>query len=177
MNLQFWKKGSTGPDAAVALAGFVLAHAAWSVSDLLEGELLVPLAMTEKAGQRELHRFAAETQEQGIANGKTAMGRLSGKVDAWAFAREGQFNEGSGYVDVISVDAWAKGMTESISFVQKFRPFACGKFGLLGDPWVVIDGKVQNPSASTDLLTKLNRAIQSHPKAAEHWSEWFVKHQ
>src|SRR6202040_4002268 len=104
---------------------------------------------------------AAETQEQGIANGKTAMGRLSGKVDAWAFAREGQFNEGSDYVDVISVDAWAKGMTESISFVQKFRPFASGKFGLLGDPWVVIDGKVQNPSASSDLLTKLNRAIQS----------------
>jgi len=175
MNLQFWKKSSAGPDAAVSLAGFVLAHAAWSVSDLPEGELLVPLAMTEKAGQRELHRFVAETQEQGIANGKTAMGKLSGRVDAWAFAREGQFNEGSGYVDVISIDAWAKGMTASISFVQKFRPFASGKFGLLGDPLVVIDGKFQNPSAFSDLLTKLNRAIQSHPKAAEHWSEWFVK--
>ena len=175
MNLQFWKKGSTGPDAAVSLAGFVLAHAAWSVSDLLEGELLVPLAMTEKAGQRELHRFEAETQEQGIANGKTAMGKLSGRVDAWAFANEGKINEGRAYVDVISVEAWAKGMTASISFGQKFRPFASGKFGLLGDPWLVIDGKVQNPSTSSELLTKLNRAIQSHPKAAEHWSEWFVK--
>jgi hypothetical protein len=107
MNLQFWKKSSAGPDAAVPLAGFVLAHAVWSVSDLLEGELLVPLAMTEKAGQRELHRFEAETQEQGIANCKTAIGKLSGKVDTWAFAREGQFNEGSDNVDVISVDAWA----------------------------------------------------------------------
>jgi hypothetical protein len=175
MNLQFWKKSSAGPDAAVSLAGFVLAHAAWSVSDLPEGELLVPLAMTEKAGQRELHRFVAETQEQGIANGKTAMGKLSGRVDAWAFAREGQLNEGSGYVDVISVDAWAKGMTATISFVQKFRPFASGKFGLLGDPWVVVDGKLQNPSASSDVLTKLNLAIQSHPKAGEHWSEWLAK--
>lgn len=175
MNLQFWKKSSSGPDAAVSLAGFVLAHAVWSVSDLLEGELLVPLAMTEKAGQRELHRFEAETQEQAIASGKTAMGKLSGKVDAWAFAREGQFSEGSGYVDVISVDAWAKGLTASISVVQKFRPFASGKFGLLGDPWVVTDGNFQNPSASSDLLTKLKHAIQSHPKAAEHWSEWFVK--
>ena len=175
MNLQFWKKSSTGPTAAASLAGFVLAHAAWSVSDLAEGELLVPLAMTEKAGQRELHRFEAETQEQAIANGKTAMGKLSGTVDAWAFAREGQFDEGSGHVDVISIDAWAKGMTASLSFVQKFRPFASGKFELLGDPLVVIDGEFQNPSASSDLLTKLNRAIQSHPKAAEYWSEWLVK--
>lgn len=86
-----------------------------------------------------------------------------------------QFNEGSGYVDAISIDAWAKGMTASLSFVQKFRPFASGKFELLGDPLVVIDGEFQNPSASSDLLTKLNRAIQSHPKAAEYWSEWLVK--
>jgi hypothetical protein len=86
MNLQFWKKSPTGLEAAVSLVGFVLAHAAWSVSDLLEGELLVPLAMTEKAGQRELHRFAAETREQAIASSKTAMGELSAKVDAWAFA-------------------------------------------------------------------------------------------
>lgn len=175
MNLQFWKKSSTGPDAALSLAGFALAHAAWSVSDLLEGEFLVPLAMIEKGGRRELHRFAAETQEQAIANGKTAMDKLSAKVDAWAFAREGQLNEGNGYADAISVDAWAKGMTAPISFVQKFRPLASGKFGLLGDPWVVIDGKLQDPSASGDLLTKLKSGIQSHSKAAEHWSEWFVK--
>ena len=52
MNLQFWKKNLAGPDAAVSLAGFVLAHAVWSVSDLPQGELLVPLALIEKAGQR-----------------------------------------------------------------------------------------------------------------------------
>jgi hypothetical protein len=163
------------PDAAVSLAGFALAHAAWSVSDLPEGELLVPLGVIEKAGKRELHRFEAETQEQAIANGKAEMDRLSAKVDAWAFAREGQFNEGNGYVDVISVDAWARGMMAPISFVQKFQPFASGKFSLLGDPCVVIDGNSQEPSASGDLIAKLNRGIQSHPKAAELWSEWLVK--
>lgn len=175
MNLQFWKKSLSGPDAAVSLAGFVLAHAAWSVSDLTEGEYLVPLAMTERAGQRELHRFQAETQEQSIAEGKAAMDKLSGRVDAWAFAREGQFNEGSSHVGVISVDAWARGMTTPISLVQKFRPFSSGRFALLGDPGVVIDGEFQSPSPSSDLLAKLNRAIRSHPKAAEHWTEWFVR--
>lgn len=36
------------PEATALLAGFVLAHAAWSVSDLPEGQLLVPLAMIEE---------------------------------------------------------------------------------------------------------------------------------
>jgi len=35
------------PDLAVLLAGFVLAHAVWSVADLPSGELLVPLAVIE----------------------------------------------------------------------------------------------------------------------------------
>jgi hypothetical protein len=89
--------------------------------------------------------------------------------------RDDRFNEGTSYVDVISIEAWAKGMASSISFVQKFRPFASGEFELLGDPLVVKDGKLQSPSASADLLTKLNLGIQSHPKAAEHWSEWLAK--
>ena len=50
------------PDSLMLLAGFVLAHAAWSVSDLPKGELLVPLAVVEKNGQRQLLRFEAQTQ-------------------------------------------------------------------------------------------------------------------
>jgi hypothetical protein len=58
------------PDSVVLLAGFVLAHAAWSVSDLPKGQLLVPLAVVETGGQRQLLRFEAQTQEQSIAAGK-----------------------------------------------------------------------------------------------------------
>lgn len=43
----------------LSLAGFAFAHAAWSVSDLSEGELLVPLALIEKSGERQLLRFEA----------------------------------------------------------------------------------------------------------------------
>lgn len=49
------------PDSLVILAGFVLAHAAWSVSDVPKGELLVPLAVVEKNGQRQLLRFEAQS--------------------------------------------------------------------------------------------------------------------
>jgi hypothetical protein len=161
----------------VLLAGFVLAHAAWSVSDLPKGDLLVPLAIVEKGGKRQLIRYEAETQEQAIAEGKAEMSKLSAEreVDAWAFARENQFKEGDKYVDAISVDAWAKGMKAPITFVQRFQPYASGKFKLLGDPWVVIDGKIQDPPVARDIIAELNRGIQSHPKAAEHWSDWFTK--
>lgn len=39
------------PEATALLAGFVFAHAAWSVSDLPEGQLLVPLAMIEEGSE------------------------------------------------------------------------------------------------------------------------------
>jgi len=55
------------PEPALLLAGFVLAHAAWSISDLPEGDLLVPLAVVEANGQRRLLRFEAETQDAAIA--------------------------------------------------------------------------------------------------------------
>jgi hypothetical protein len=163
------------PESAVLLAGFVLAHAVWSVSDLPKGELLVPLAIIEKSGQRELLRFEAETQVQAINNGKAAVAKRQADADAWAFAREGQFKEGDKYVDVISVDVWAKGMDAPMTFVQRFQPFASGEFKLLGEAWVVIDGKVQTGTVSDQLIAQLNRGIQSHSKAAKLWPEWHKK--
>ena len=63
------------PDSVVLLAGFVLAHGAWSASDLPKGELLVPLAVVETGGQRQLLRFEAQTQEQSIAEGKATLAK------------------------------------------------------------------------------------------------------
>jgi len=84
------------PDSLILLAGFVLAHSAWSVSDLSKGEFLVPLAIVEKTGQRQLLRFEAQTQEQAIAEGKAALAQRQGQLDAWAFGREGLLSGGTG---------------------------------------------------------------------------------
>lgn len=48
-------------EATLKLGGFVLAHAVWNVSDTDADELLCPLAVVERNGQRELIRFEAET--------------------------------------------------------------------------------------------------------------------
>jgi hypothetical protein len=82
------------PDSVVLLAGFVLAHAAWSISDVPKGELLIPLAVVESAGQRQLIRFEAPTQEAAIAKGKATLAGQQAELDARAFAREGLMPDG-----------------------------------------------------------------------------------
>src|SRR4051812_395451 len=84
-----WLPMTELPHTALALAGFALAHAAWSISDTEDGELLCPLAVVEsKDGARRLMRFEADTQEEAIVAGKAAMRDATGDAAAWAFARE-----------------------------------------------------------------------------------------
>lgn len=159
------------PESALLLAGFVLAHAAWSVSDA--PELLVPLAIVERSGQRETMRFEATTQQEAIAQGKAKMATLGGDVDEWAFAREGLFDERGGKVDVISIDIGAKGSAQRITLIQRFEPYAKRKhFRLLGDPEVVIDGNLQDSAKVKDLLAIVRRGVSQHSKVASLWDSW-----
>ena len=68
------------PQSALSLAGFTLAHAAWSLSDTHDGELLCPLAVLEQQdGTRRFMRFEADTQEHAIIAGPS-FGRRGGRV-------------------------------------------------------------------------------------------------
>lgn len=163
------------PDSLMTLAGFVFAHATWSVSDLPAGDLLVPLAIVEKSGQRQLVRFEAETQEQAISQGKATLQAHEQDVDAWAFAREGKIQEAGKYVDVLTIEAKATGMSESIIFAQRFQPFSQGQFQLIGEPLVFVGGKSASAEESKTLVAKLIMGVQSHGKAAELWNQWVAR--
>jgi hypothetical protein len=139
------------PDAFVLLAGFALAHAAWSVSDIPAGELLVSLAVVEKNGGRQP------------------------ELDAWAFVREGVLSRGTGKEDVLSVDAWAKGMRQPITFVQEFRPYSSGAFRVRGDAMVIVEGRALEGAEAARLVEKLYEGVRQHPKAGQLWQGWHVK--
>ena len=160
------------PEAATLLAGFVLAHAAWSISDLPKGDLLVPLAIIEVGGERMLNRFEADTQEQAISKGKEFVASQQTSSSAWAFAREGQMKTNDGYIDVLVVDAWAKGMAEPITFIQPFQPYAAGAFKLLGPAVPVVAGSMLTPEQSESYLPVLYRGVSGHGKAASLWASW-----
>jgi hypothetical protein len=159
------------PESALLLAGFVLAHAAWSISDA--PELLVPMAAVEQNGQRKMMRFVADTQQEAIAHGKSEMTALGNDVDDWAFAREGVLDEKGERADVISVDIGVRGSAQRITLIQRFEPYAKRhRFRLLGDPQVSIDGQIQDPAKVKDLLTTVRRGVGQHPKVALLWDTW-----
>lgn len=160
------------PEALIVLAGFVFAHAAWNVSDLPKGELLVPLAIVQESNENQLIRFEGESQVEAIGNAKTYLARLEDTVDAWVFAREGQVEEAGEYVDVLTIEAKAKGMEDSIVFIQRFQPFAKGEFKLLGPPVVIVAGEIVVGAESNLLLEQLQAGIQSHGQVAPLWSDW-----
>jgi len=160
-------------EGALLLAGFVLAHSAWSISDLPAGDFLVPLAIVESNGERKLLRFEADTQEQAITRGKAEVASLSATVDAWAFAREGLMPDGDSKADVLSVDVWARGMDTPVTIVQRFVPNASeGGFRIVGEPILVAGGVVQPDAASRSAIDAVLRGVQSHPKVAPLWSSW-----
>jgi hypothetical protein len=163
------------PNAGLLLAGFVLAHAVWNVSDMPKGELLVPLAIVERGEKRELIRFEADTQEAAIAKGKAMMAELGKSVDAWAFARDGLLRdpETGRAVDAVTIDFWAKGMESPANLIQRYEPFATRrKFRLLGEPMVLISGVALQPKDSMPLLEVISRGVQQHPQAAPLWPSW-----
>jgi hypothetical protein len=160
------------PEASVLLAGFTLAHAVWSVSDLPEGELLCPLAFVEEGAQKQLFRFEADTQEESISRGKQLVSEKSSSASAWALAREGQMNTSTGHVDVLVIDAWSPGLEEPITYLQPFQPFATGAFKLLGPAVPIVGGSMLSPEQSEPYLAILYRGVSSHNEAANLWAEW-----
>lgn len=76
----------SAPDAALRLAGFALAHAAWSVED---GETLCTLAFVESGGERELARYEAPTIPDSLEMAFDDLGRRLADGDHAALVFDG----------------------------------------------------------------------------------------
>jgi hypothetical protein len=159
------------PCAGLLLAGFVLAHAAWSISDV--DETLVPLAVIERNSTRELVRVEADTQAEAISKGKSLYGEWRKTADAWAFAREGLVRNADTQVDVLVVDFWATGMSEPATIIQQFEPFGKrGRFRITGDPEITLEGSIQTGDNVATAVSLVEQGISSHQKVAPLWKKW-----
>ena len=157
----------------VLLLGFTLAHAAWSIAEAEAEELLCPLAFLERHGNLELVRFESNTQEDAISKGRDYINLYKENAVASSFAREGLFPEQNKKVDALLVECWAKNDTDHYGIIQKFIPNeGKGKFRLLGEPIILIDGVIQTEETASVLKGKLERGIQAHSKVAQLWSQW-----
>jgi hypothetical protein len=158
-------------EGTLHLAGFALAHAAWSVSDLSEGELLCPLALVEDGKERRLLRFEAESQEQAIGNALATLEEAKTEATAWAFVREGTVSTEEGKSDVLVVTVWAQGMKEPLYLSQRFVPVGKGgTFHIIGPLEIInAEGSKEGVRVITDIVRE---GIFEHPKVASLWPLW-----
>lgn len=164
------------PPAALSLAGFVLAHAAWSLSDCEDEDLLCPLAIVEQHdGARRLQRFEADTQEAAIIAGKAAMRDASLSSAAWAFAREGAWRamaseEAS---DVLAIDLWAAGMAGAATLIQPFERARRGaRFRIAGVPRIVVGDMLLARDDAGAIVEAIVAGVSAHAAVAKLWPTW-----
>ena len=163
------KMPATIPDDMLLFSGFALAHAAYSICDVPEGQLLIPLFISENGGKREVLRFEAENQESAISSAKQHIHAIDGTLDLWAFMREGSLAlSEETQVDVILLDASSAQFGHRITVVQPFRPSRRPDgFMLLGEPIVALDGKELNSEQLLWCIQILDEGFSMHPAASE----------
>lgn len=160
-------------DGVFLIAGYVLAHGAYSVSDLEKDELLIPFAVTQTGGKQEVIRYEAQTQEEAIEDAKADLMRLRESVDIYGFARENIMRTSDGEViDVISVDAWEKGLSQQVVIIQPFKPNnGNGEFRILPGMRVAIDGEMIDGDLEARIIDMVREGITYHP-VGKTWEKW-----
>lgn len=163
------------PDSVLHLAGFALAHAAWSVADAPHADLLVPFIIVRSDGQQELMPFEAETQDEAVEEGTQAVARLSGRVDAWAFAREGTLRtrDGGSAQDVLIVEFGGQGVGGRYVVIQPYQRATENRaFAIVGDSVVTHAGEVLDGEDVGPVLHGIAQGVGRHSAAAPLWPTW-----
>jgi hypothetical protein len=158
--------------AALKLAGFLMAHALWITSELREGELYVPQALCEaRDGSRELFVFEAGTQLEAISKGKAFLSEKASQFERCAFARDGQVDPGSGYVDVLIIDIVEGGMPPKLTILQPYAAAHKGRFRLLGDEMLATESGELSPSTTDQTIKSIRSGADEHSGANEVWTD------
>jgi len=161
------------PAVAAILAGFVLAHAAWSISDLPNGDGFVPLAVVVVKGERHLQRFAATTADEAVAKGRAAMRTAMSSAEAWAFAYDDVTAIRGQRSRAIHVEFWSKGMAAPATLVQTYEPMTDStRFKIIVEPTIRIGGAPPDGNPKSESLRNVHKGIASHQRVASLWETW-----
>lgn len=161
------------PKSSSLLAGEVLAHAVWSISEAPEGEILVPLAGILREGKVELIRFVPEELSGDfIAVARQQLEDQQGKLEAWTLAYDTRVTRGQGKVDAIVFEVWGQGMATPAMFAQPYQPFHSGTFSLLGEPFFLGTATSDDQDTLSETLRTFRRGVENHHQVAPLWDNW-----
>lgn len=159
------------PTAALQLAGFLMAHAFWTASDLPPGGHYQPQSLCMRAdGNRVLNSFdGANPKEQDEA----ARAFVTGGAAQWpdcAIARQVKVGTPTGDVDALVIDVVQYGGSV-MTVVQAFRPADKG-FRLLGDELMLGDNGPLPPLPAAQAAAAMREGALDHPGMDGKWNQW-----
>jgi hypothetical protein len=159
------------PTAALQLAGFLMAHAFWSVSDLPPGGQYQPQSLCMRSdGNRSLQTFEGATALDQDAKAKAF---VAGGADQWpdcAIARQVRVGTPSGEVDALVIDVVQYG-SNVMTVVQAFHP-GPQNFQLLGDELMMGDNGPLPPLPAAQAAAAMREGAGDHPGLGTKWSQW-----
>lgn len=160
------------PAGPLQLAGFLMAHAFWTVSDLPADARYVPQTLCETArGERQMTSFEAESEEASLRQAEAYLEAAAPAFAACALARQAAVRLGNEPVPALVIEL-VEGGTPVVTVVQPFRPAAQGGFALLGDE-VVMDGRGPlAPLQAAQAAGEVRAGASDHPGLGEKWTAW-----
>lgn len=159
------------PTAALQLAGFLMAHAFWTVSDLPAGSHYQPQSLCMRGdGNRSLSTFEGATT---LEQDEQAKAFITGGASQWpdcAIARQVRVGTPKGDVDALVIDVVQYGGSV-MTVVQAFHP-GPSEFRLLGDELLMGDGGPLPPLPAAQAAAAMREGAMDHPGLGDRWSQW-----
>jgi hypothetical protein len=157
-------------DGALTLAGFALAHAAWSIAD---GERLCTLAMAETGGRRELFRYEAPSIPASLENARTHLAGLATRIDAAALVFDGYASIDGRRSNALVVQVFAAGIPAGNRLIQRYRARTRSRrFRLVEKPELLFEGEPPfDPSDRSLWTTPLFAGIVEHEHSRHYWDD------
>ncbi|WP_298284421.1 hypothetical protein [Novosphingobium sp.] len=159
------------PTAALQLAGFLMAHAFWTASELPAGASYQPQSLCMRSdGSRQLQSFDGATPKE---QDDKARAFITGGAAQWpdcAIARQVKVGTPAGDVDALVIDVVQSG-SNVMTVVQAFRPAPQG-FRLLGDELVMGDGGPLPPLPAAQAAAAMREGAIDHPGLGDKWQAW-----
>lgn len=125
--------------ASEELIEVVFAALDHGIESVRDGGPVIPFVLAERAGGRDLTRFAAETLEEAHAQARQHAG--SSDADRVVVAYDGYLTVAGERSDAVFVEAQERGSESSVIFAQRYRPGGrLRRFGTIGNAAFAGDG-------------------------------------
>lgn len=160
--------------AALQLAGFLMAHGLWTISELPADGRYSPQALCEtRDGERRLVSFDAPDINVALAEADQFMGSTAGQFAQCAIARTDEVRTNQGATATALLIELTGGEGE-LTVLQAYRPaWEQGGFRLLGDELLLdVRGGVVPRADANPAIVSLREGAADHPGLDTKWAEW-----